>query len=280
MAIRRVTIIGCGYVGTAVGVEMVRQGQQVRATTTTASRVAELGSQGFETAVWRAGDVEALRGLVQDQDAVVLCVAPGARGADYREVYLRAVESLVASLPDTRVRRVVYTSSTRVYGQDAGEWVDEQSETSPRDENGRVLLKAEKLLLESVERLAQTESRALTATVLRLSGIYGPGRDPAERALKLAGQARDDGGEWVNLIHREDVARAIIRMLAITHQGALNLSDDRPTTRREYYDRQLARAGAVPIAWVKPTEGSPCGKRVSNRAIKELLDLQLQFPHH
>jgi len=280
MAIRRVTIIGCGYVGTAVGVEMVRQEQQVRATTTTASRVAELGKLGFETAVWRAGDVEALRRLVQDQDAVVLCVAPGARGADYRMVYLRAVENLVAALPVTSVRRVVYTSSTRVYGQDRGEWVDEQSVTSPRDENGRVLLEAENLLLESVERLAQSKSREMTATVLRLSGIYGPGRDPAERALKLAGQARDDGGEWVNLVHREDIVQAIIRLLAITHQGALNMSDDRPTTRREYYDRLLARAGVVPIAWAKPTEGVPCGKRVSNWAIKELLGLQLQFPQH
>jgi len=280
MAILRVTIIGCGYVGTAVGVELVRQGKQVRATTTTASRVAELGALGFEAAVWRAGDVAALRTLVQDQEGVVLCVAPGARGADYREVYWRAVESLVAALPETSVRRVVYTSSTRVYGQDAGEWVDEQSETSPRDENGRVLLEAENLLLEGVERLAQSESRELTSTVLRLCGIYGPGRDPAERVLKLAGQARDDGGEWVNLIHREDIAQAIIRLLAITHQGALNLSDDRPTTRQQYYDRLLARGGVAPMAWTKPTEGAPCGKRVSNRAIKELLDMQLQFPQH
>lgn len=280
MSIQKITILGCGYVGSAVGVEFVRLGRPVRATTTTPLRVAELAALGFAATVWSAADVETLRSLIRDQDAVVLCVAPPGRSQDYRAVYLRAAESLVAVLPESNVRRVIYTSSTRVYGQDAGEWVDESSPTVPRDANGRVLLEAENALLESVRKLAAAQSPGLSATVLRLSGIYGPGRDPAERMLKSAGQARNDGNEWVNLIHRDDIVAAIVKLLETPHHGVLNLSDDRPTTRREYYDRLLAQAGAAGIEWEKPMVGSSCGKRVSNRAIKGMLGIPLQHPRH
>lgn len=277
---RKITILGCGYVGTAVGIELLKRKRQVRATTTTPSRVAELAALGFEAAEWHVDDVQGLSRLIHDQDGVILCVAPGKRTQDYREVFLRGVQSVVAALPGSGVSRIVYTSSTRVYGQDAGEWVDESSATVPHDENGKVLRAAECALLEGVKDLAASEKREVSATVLRLSGIYGPGRDPAERVLKLAGQTRDDGDEWVNLIHRDDIVTAIARLLKVPYHGILNLSDDRPTTRREYYDRLLAEAGLAAIRWSHASDGGRRGKRVDNRTIKRLLDWRPEHPGH
>lgn len=279
-AVQRVAILGCGYVGTALGRELRRAGREVTATTTSPARLDELRDCGWHAVTWRSGDIGGLRDILGAQDAAVLCVAPAERGADYRGVYLAAVTDLVAALPHSAVSRVIYTSSTRVYGQENGEWVDESSPARPRDEAGRILLEAEHVLLNGVAKQYSSSRRDGSATVLRLSGIYGPGRDPGRRVRALSGSVRDDGDEWVNLIHVEDIVAAMARLLDVPHHGVLNVSDDAPTTRRAYYDRLLARAGLPPIRWTTPSEQSPRGKRIRNDRIKELLGLTLRHPGH
>ena len=86
----------------------------------------------------------------------------------------------------------------------------------------------------------------ITATILRLCGIYGPDRGPQRFAHRFSGQVRTDGEAYLNLVHRDDIVEALYLLLHKPYPGVLNLNDDCPTTRREYYDRLLSQAGPHP----------------------------------
>jgi len=220
-------------------------------------------------------DTEHLASILADRDTVYLTIAPKRQDQDYRSVYLAGVNHLLDVLPSTPVRRVIYTSSTRVYGQDDGSWVDEDSPTVPKDEKGQILLKVEQRLLEAALDNTTGDKRAIT--ILRLSGIIGPGRDPADRIRLLTGTNRDDGNSYVNLIHRDQAVAAMIQLRSVPHTGVLNLSDDTPQLRRLYYDLLLSEAGLEPIRW-EDSDHPSRGKRILNDRIKKLLDINLRHP--
>ena len=275
---RRIAIIGCGYVGSALGEAFVEAGHNVVGTTRTPARVASIQSLGIEGVAVDTADTAHLHKLLLSRDAVVLCVAAGRKHGDYREVYLGSASSLIEAAKGTPVKRIVYTSSTGVYGQDDGSWVDESSATEPSSENGRILLETERTLLDGASTLGGDPP--VSVTVLRLSGIYGPERDLAARIKSLAGEERDDGDAYLNLIHLEDVVGAITALLRVPHHGVLNLSDDGPTTRREFYNRVITEAGLPPIRWVTGDSPSKRGKRVRNDLIKKTLRLTLKHRAH
>lgn len=267
-ALDRVLVIGCGYVGCALARRLAAGGADVVGTTTRAERLGEIEAVGARGAILDIGDLGRLKELLADRDVAFLCVAAGRGLQSYEDVYLGAARSLVSACEGSSLGRVVYTSSTGVYGDAGGAWVDEETAPGPDSENGRVLLEAEGVLLEGGCRLG------MDTTVVRLGGIYGPGRDPAERVLSLAGSKRDDGGAIVNLIHLDDIVEALTRLAVESHSGVLNLVDDAPVTRRDYYDAILAQVGVDPIRW--SGDGSPSGKRVSNGRIKALLGMTLR----
>ncbi len=268
----RVAILGCGYVGTGIGAALTAAGHDVLGTTTTRDRFGELEAAGIAPRLLDVADLETLRRLLVDRDAVYLTVAAGRQHADYERIYRRAVDHLLSASRGSAVRRVIYTSSTSVYGQTDGSEVDETSPTEPDSVNGRILVETERALL------AGGAGIGLPATVLRLAGIYGPGRGPQNRVAALAGSTRDDGDAWVNLIHRDDIVAAAVRLLDVPHHGVLNLSDDCPLRRRELYDLIAAGAGLVPIRWRTPSGVPDLGKRVRSERIRELLGLRLAHP--
>jgi len=271
---RRIAIIGCGYVGSAVGEALARTDWDVHGTTTSPTKTAALEARGIVPHVLEVADVTALHDLFSECDHVLLSVAAGRRGRDYRSVYLAGAENVRRAVVGTPVFRIVYTSSTRVYGQDDGSWVDEESPTEPVDDNGRVLLKAERTLLGGDSGNGGAGDPCVS--VVRLSGIYGPGRDPSARILQSAGQERSDGDAYVNLIHLDDIVAALVKLLSTRHHGVLNLSDDAPVTRRDYYDRIIADASLPPIRWLRPDGPPHLGKRIRNSRIKQTLGLTMQ----
>ncbi len=285
----RAIIIGCGYLGSALGETLVRAGHDVVATTTRIDRTEALRDVGITPRILDIADVPRLRTALADRDAVFLTIAPNTPGADYRDTYLRAAENLLIAAEGMNVRRIIYTSSTRVYHQDDGRWVDESSPTNPTDERGTVLLETERTLLEGMKKLgcemgheAGSTIRTVEscATVVRLSGIYGPGRDVTRRIVAAAGTERDDGGVYVNMIHRDDIVAALTALLEHAFHGVLNLSDDQPSERCDYYDRVLDTALLPPIRWMRHDLSPKRGKRVRNEKIKDLLNLSLQHPRH
>lgn len=160
-----------------------------------------------------------------DADAVVHCAASGRGGEDaYRRVYLEGCRNLVRRFPEARL---VFTSSSSVYAQQQGELVTEESETIPDRATGEVLLEAEKTILDA------------GGVVARLAGIYGPGRSVLLRKF-LDGEAviEEDGRRFINQIHRDDAARAILHLISLEPFPAgeiFNVADSVTLSQMEVY---------------------------------------------
>ncbi len=258
----KIAIIGCGYVGTEIAKRWKQAGHQVTATTTTPSRVNELAEIVDEVRIVRGDDPETVRSLLESQEVLLLSV--GARGGDYETAYLTTAKTIAAILPQCpKLRHVIYTSSFAVYGDRQGDWVTEETPAKPGSKNHEILLDAEQVLLE-----ASSPDRAIC--VLRLGGIYGPGRELARIFQRAAGKTRPGSGqEASNWIHLDDIVGAIA--FAQTHrlQGLYNLVQDNPTTVRDLIDRVCQTHNFAAVTW---DESQPSSRvhnvRVSNQKLK------------
>jgi nucleoside-diphosphate-sugar epimerase len=268
----RVLIVGCGYVGMPLGLELVRRGHKVSGLRRSATGCAEVTAAGLTPLQADITVADDLARLSADYDWVVNCVSSSGGGVDdYRTTYLQGARNLIEWLGKAS-SKLVYTSSTSVYGQTDGSWVDEGSVTEPVAETARVLLATEKLWL------------ATGGVVLRVAGIYGPERGYWLNQF-LRGEARLDGeGErWSNMVHRDDVVGALLAALEHGKGGTIyNVVDDEPVTQRACFE-WLSRTLNKPM----PQSGTPdpverkrgaTNKRVSNRRIQQELGWRLKYP--
>jgi electron-transferring-flavoprotein dehydrogenase len=188
--------------------------------------------------------------LPRQPSALVFCAAPDQRDeAAYRRLYLDGLRRLLDVL---QLPRLLFVSSTAVYGQDAGEWVTEASPTEPPGFNGRVLLQAERELAAHAEGIA-----------LRLSGLYGPGR---EALLKRARDGLAARRHWTNRIHVDDAAAALSHLLDQDAPRALYLgNDDAPALEHEVQDWIRAEEG---LPAIPALDGAASGRRVANTRLR------------
>lgn len=251
-------IIGCGYLGIRVAALWRKEGERVVATTR--SRMVELRALGIEPIACNVLDPESCRSLPQ-ADTVLHCVGfDRGSGAGMREVYVRGLENVLANLP--KPKRLLYVSSTSVYGQSGGEEVDEDSATEPEAENGRIVLDAEQLLRRFFPE----------AVILRFAGIYGPGRDFTRQAIAKGGPLEGDPDRWLNLIHVEDGAAAILAAEKDARPGAIyNVSDGHPVRRRDYYDFLASQMNLPPPRFAGRDGRHVPNRRISNRRLRDEL---------
>ena len=276
----RVLIVGCGYVGLPLGAELVRHGHEVSGVRRTSGSEGELSQAGITSLLADITKPADLARLPAQYDWVVNCVASGGGGPDdYRKVYLEGTRHLIEWLSPMAPRRFVYTSSTSVYGQTDGALVTELSPAEPVAETARILVDTERLLLEAAK------SHGFPAVILRLAGIYGPGRGYWLKQY-LSGQARIEGPgvRFLNMVHRDDVSGAILAALERGRAGEIyNVVDDEPTTQLALYQWLAERSGgALPRSVPEEAESARkrglTNKRVSNRKLREELRYRLKYP--
>jgi len=276
----RVLILGCGYVGTPLGAVLVKQGHEVFGLRRRPGADAALAAVGIKPLAADITRLEELSRLPAGYDWVVNCVASSGGGAeDYRWVYLQGTGHLLEWLAASPPRKFVYTSSTSVYGQTDGSLVTETSSAEPAVETARVLVETEKALVEAAER------SGFPAVVLRLAGIYGPGRGHWFKQY-LSGMATIEGkGERVlNMIHRDDVVTAIVSSLRQGQPGRIyNVVDDEPVTQLDFFKWLSNRLGrALPPFAPRVLAGTgkrgTTNKRVSNLRMKDELGWPLKYP--
>ncbi|MFP6767935.1 MAG: SDR family oxidoreductase [Planctomycetaceae bacterium] len=271
---QRVLVLGCGYLGRRVAVAWHRRGDRVHAMTRSSSRAESFRRQGLEPVV---GDVTDPASLVDLPTVDVVLFAVGRdrerTSQTMREVSLDGLRH-VLDVMQGRCGRFLFVSSTGVYGQSDGEWVDEESACDPARENGRVLVEAES---EVRDRLGNR------ASLLRLAGLYGPDRlisrrDTLRSTTPLAGDPR----AWLNLIHVDDAAAAVIACGDRDDRERTWLAcDDRPVRREEFFGKLAELFEAPPPTFDVTRAGSRIdgiGKRCCNRRLRRDLGLSLEFP--
>ncbi len=299
----RVLIVGCGYVGLPLGAELARLGHTVFGLRRSAATNDELRRVGITPLQADITQPHTLKGLPRDFDWVVNCVASGGGGVDeYRQLYLQGMRNLIewlvpgsAGVPpasssessaatrrqDSGAPRFFYTSSTGVYGQNDGSIVDVTSPTEPAPETARVLVETEKALLTA------GRERSFPAMILRAAGIYGPERGYLLKQF-LRGEARIEGagGRTLNMIHRDDLIRAIITALERGRGGEIyNAVDDEPVSQLAFFQWLAAKLGkplppTVPEDVAAPRKRGLTNKRIANRKLRTELGFSFTHPDY
>lgn len=262
----RVLIVGCGYVGLPLGVALREVGDEVHGVRRgDGGELAAAGIVAHSADITRCEDLDRLPGGF---DWVVHSVS-SSRGsvADHREVFVEGTRNLLDWLGGAK--RLVFTSSTGVYGQVNGEAVDEDAATQPAGETGRALLEAEGMV------------RDAGGMVVRVSGIYGPGRGFLYRQF-LKGEAvmTGDGGRWLNMVHRDDVVGGVVMALMHGEAGTVyNLTDDEPVRERDFFAWLAEALGQElpPSGEASSGKRARTSKRVLNGRLKGL-GWGLRFP--
>ena len=208
-----------------------------------------------------------------DTEVVVFTPVPAARTYEaYTRSYLEVAKELAARLQDQapKLKRFIYVSSSAVSGGGDGEWIDESTEVAPNRATSEVLADTERVFLDS----------GLPVTVLRASGIYGPGRNHLINQVRDASARMPLESHWTNRIHRDDLAQAIVHVaqLGDDAEPIYMVTDNEPAQVGEIY-AFLAQQLNLPVP---PQATEPAVRRAANRRIRndKLLasGFTLQFP--
>lgn len=291
----KILIVGCGDVGSRLAQQLAVQGHEVHGL-----RRSHFSLEGVHSLT---GDVTVPASLrfPAGLDYVFVLLAPGAAGtagassatgavgasgisgaatasivageAAYRRVYFEGTRNVFAALSGQQLRRLFWISSSSVYGQEDGGWVDENSPAEPASASARVLLESEALALQS----------GWPATIVRFAGLYGPGRLRLLRWVQEGRPVQAEPVSWTNRIHVEDGAGLLAFLLAQDAAGTSleNLyigTDNEPAPQHEVLDWLVDHMALPRVPHIaKPEAGS--NKRLSNKRISAL-GYRWRFPDY
>lgn len=260
---KNIGILGCGYVGQACAAFWRAQGYTVSVTTRQACRVSFLEKLAHK--VYLLDSSVSLKEFIKKQEAILISVAPTEK-QDYTSTYLQTAKKLVEDFSlSYPLKQLIYTSSTSVYGDHQGAWVDETTPLIPSSPSSTILIETEQVLLRSF-------LPPVSVCVFRLGEIYGPGRTIEER-LRGSNQKKfpGNGKSYTNLIHLRDIVRACD--FALNHQlkGIYNLCNETHLLRHLFYDTLCTKNHLAFIQWDNQQTNTHAGnKRVSNQRLKNL----------
>jgi nucleoside-diphosphate-sugar epimerase len=270
---RTLLSFGHGYSAAALAARLLPQGWRVIGTTRSAEKAESIAATGVEPLIWPGEDVE---WALDAADALLVSAAPGVEG----DPVLAALRDPIAEAA-TRLDWVGYLSTTGVYGDHGGDWVDETTPLSPATERGRARVAAE---------AAWAAIPGLPLHIFRLAGIYGPGRGPFAKVR--AGTARRivKPGQVFSRIHVEDIAQVLEASLAHPNPGRVyNLCDDDPAPLEDViaHAAELLGLPVPPAEDFETADMTPMArsfyaesKKVRNDRIKNELGVVLRYPDY
>ncbi|WP_028031922.1 SDR family oxidoreductase [Gemmobacter nectariphilus] len=262
--------LGHGYSADALARRLIPQGWQVIGTTRDAGKAAALRARGIEPLIW---PVDSLAPALARASHVLVSMAPGPEGDP---VLARHREELRQARPDW----VGYLSTTGVYGDHQGGWVDETTPLTPATARGLARMRAE----------AEWQALGLPLHIFRLAGIYGPGRGPFEKVRNGTARRIIKPGQVFSRVHVADIAQVLEASITRPNPGAVyNVCDDDPAPPEEVLTHAAALLGLPPPpeeSW-DTAELTPMArsfyaesKRVRNDRIKDELGVRLIHPDY
>jgi nucleoside-diphosphate-sugar epimerase len=270
-----VSILGCGWLGRPLGVQLVGDGRTVRGSTTSPEKLDVLRQDGIEPFQLTldpdlSGDDP---GALFESPVLVLNVPPPRRADDVQAVHRRQIEAVRDAAVEGTVDWVLFASSTGVY-PNVDRTVTEadcppgqpEALSGPRRPTGEALLDVEGLLM---------ETDALDVTVVRLGGLYGEDRNPGRFLAGRTNVGRPQAS--VNLIHRDDAVGVFVRLLQQDLRGdVFNACADEHPSRKAFYTRAAEAMGMEPPTFDENDTAG--GKRVSNAKLKQRCNYSFRHP--
>ncbi len=233
--VKTISILGCGWLGTALGKRLLAKGYAVKGSTSSAEKYVALEFTGIETYHLKV-EPEA---VIVDYSSffntdVLIIMIPPKRIENIEDVYPQQIYQVSQLIQKLKVKRVIFVSSTSVY-EPANKVVKEDDTGNPSKPNGKAILEAENLLRKIPD---------VQTTIVRFGGLIGFDRNPARF---LSGKKGVPGGSPVNLIHREDAVRILIQIIEKEAWGEVfNACCPEHPTKQEFYSR-AAEISELPL---------------------------------
>jgi nucleoside-diphosphate-sugar epimerase len=267
----KIAIIGCGYVGQSVARFWKEKGHFLTVTTTTPEQKTILENIANQVIVMKGNNLESVNQVCENQEVILFCVGAKNR-TGYKETYLETAQNLTQVLANnSTVKQLIYTGSYSILGDQKGLWTDETAIPNPTNETGQILLETEQVLL------AQNNPNVKTC-ILRLGGIYGPGRTILRIFQSWAGTTQNGNGEdYSNWTHLDDIVNGLEFARSEQLEGIYNLVHDHPMKRKELLEKLFTIHNLPPVKWsISGGQTYPYNTRLSNQKIK---DQGYQFIH-
>lgn len=271
-------IFGCGYLGARVARRWHEAGDELFVVTRDAARAEQFAGLGYRPIVADVARRETLRELPAAETVLYAIGYDRTAGVSIEDVYAGGLQSVLDALP-SEPAKIIYISSTGVYSQTRGETVDEESPTEPTRPGGRASLAAEQKL--AAHRYGRR------GVVLRMAGLYGPGRIPLAGEIRAGRPIATPEHGSLNLIHIEDAAAVVVAAAqrAVPPRTYV-VSDGHPVVRRQYYEELARLLAAPPPTFAPAAPDAPAAaragadKRVDNSRLVAELGLTFQYPSY
>jgi nucleoside-diphosphate-sugar epimerase len=270
---KRLLSFGHGYSARALATRLVPEGWHIVGTTRSPDKMAEIAATGVEPLLWPGSDVAA---LVEEFPNILISAGPGPDG----DPVLSELSDVFASSAHTK-RWVGYLSTTGVYGDHQGGWVNEKTALTPSTKRGQARVTAE---------TAWRDIPDLPLHIFRLAGIYGPGRGPFAKVLKGTARRIIKEDQVFSRIHVEDIALALELSLATPQAGEIyNMCDDDPAPPQDVigHAAELLGVPLPPAIAFEDADMTPMArsfyaesKRVRNDHIKQALGWKPTYPDY
>ncbi|NAY92575.1 NAD(P)H-binding protein [Muricauda sp. JGD-17] len=255
----RIGILGCGWLGLPLAKTLLKNAFEVHGTTTSREKIQTLHEAGVTAYQIQlsAKKIEGnLKGFFDHIDVLIIDIPPGLRGKN-RESFIDKMELLHTEIKKSMVRKIIFVSSTSVYGDEQGE-VTEDTLPEPKSESGRQLLACEQLFLNDAD---------LQVTVIRFGGLIGPDRHPVTMLSRR--ENLSNGNAPVNLIHRNDCILLITTILKNNYWGEIfNGVYPFHPSKKDYYTAEAKKRGIPPPKYAD-TPSYPSGKIVVGKNFKD-----------
>ena len=254
----------------------LQAGDHVSVLTRSPQRAEQLAAVGLDPLVGDLTDPDSLPAFPASDTILYAVGYDRSANKSIEEVTIQGLQNFLAQGPETS-GKFIYISSTGVYGQDDGSWVDEESPCNPRRTGGIACLAAETLLA--------NHSLGEQTTVLRLAGIYGPDRLPRRAAIEAGKPLATEDNGYLNLIHVDDAVQVILAAESSdSHSAVLLVSDGQPVLRRNYF-QEMARLLQAPDPQFAAVDSlshvaqrATTDKRISNQRLLSELAISFQYP--